>query len=94
MPEEAAATHIQVVDLMVQRDIGDRGPYMDEGNLIDRILFKMFPEPAVKREEWRLHCFHEEQPPYARGDQHLLQLLPIQHGRLLAEHMLSGCESR
>jgi hypothetical protein len=66
--EEAATTHIQVVDRMVQRDIGDGGPCTDEGNLSDGILLKMFPEPAVKRKEWRLHCLHEEQAPYARGD--------------------------
>src|ERR1700733_14914747 len=92
--EEAATTHIQLVDRMIQRDIGEGGPCTDEGNLSDWIVLKMFPEPAVKREEWRLHCFHEEQPLYARGDQHLLQLLPIQHGRLLAEHVLPGCEGR
>jgi len=92
--EEAAATHIQVVDRMVQRDIGDGGPCTDEANLSDGILLKVFPKSAVKREEWSLHCLHEEQPTCARGDQYLFQLLPIQHGRLLAEHMLPGCESR
>ena len=48
--EEAATTHIQVVDRMIQRDIGDGGPCTNEGNLSDGILLKMFPEPAVKEE--------------------------------------------
>jgi hypothetical protein len=39
--EEAATTHIQVVDRMVQRNIGDGGPCTDDGNLSDWILRKM-----------------------------------------------------
>lgn len=41
--EEATTTHVQVVDRMVQWDIGDGGPSTDEGNLSDGILLKMFP---------------------------------------------------
>jgi len=53
---------------MVRRNIGERGPCTDETNLSDWILRKMFSEPAVKWKEWRLHCLHEEQATYARGD--------------------------
>src|SRR5579863_3623866 len=49
-------------------------------------------ETLIKREEGRLHGFHEEAVVRAGGCEDFLMLAEVQGGRLFAEHVLTGGE--